>query len=78
LTNQIYYCIENNSNPEPLDEGKHNFIFVEHFTDFTCEFCFLPKNKANFKPMIRNSNGKFSYLEKTDANKELFFEVDQN
>lgn len=75
MSNQIYFCIENHDNENSLNEGKHNFIFEEHFTYFTCEFCFLPKSKANFKPMIRNSNGKFSYLEKTDANKEYFFEV---
>ena len=77
MSNQIYFCIENHDNENPLNEGKHNFIFEENF-GISCEFCFLPKHKANFKPLARNSNGKFSYLEKTDANKEYFFEVDQN
>lgn len=78
LSQQIYFCIENHDNEDPMNEGKHNFVNQEHFTDFACEFCFLTKDRANFKPMVRNSNGKFSYLEKTDANKEYFFEDDVN
>ena len=75
---QIYYCIENNNNENPLDEGKHNFVHEEHFTDFACEFCFLPKTKANFKPLVKLTNGKFRFLPKTDLTKKYFFEVDQN
>ena len=70
FSKQIIYCIENQK------EGKHNFTFKENF-GVTCEFCFLPKTKANFKPIIKE-NGKFKFLEKTDETKEYFFEVDQN
>ena len=77
MSQQIYYCIENNDNEDRLNEGKHNFVYEEDFpTHFACEFCFLSKDKANFKPLVRKSNGKFSFLEKTDANKEYFFEVE--
>lgn len=52
----IYYCIENNVN------GKHNFIYNELFNNFFCEFCFLTKDKANYKPMKKDSNGKFYFI----------------
>lgn len=62
FTNQIYYCIENHDNENPLNEGKHNFIYVENF-GLSCEFCFLPSEKANYKPMKRKSNNKFYFVE---------------
>jgi len=72
---QIFYCIENQQ--EGLNKGKHNFIFVENF-GITCEYCFLPKTKANFKPMTKLTNGKFRFLPLTDLTKKYFFEVDEN
>jgi len=61
LNQQILYCIENQK--EGLDYGKHNFIFNENLGLWGCEFCFLPKEKANFKPMRKNEDGKFHFVE---------------
>lgn len=69
--NEVIYCIENR------DEGKHNFIYEENF-GVTCEFCFLPHSKANFKPIIKDVNGKFKFIEYSEQTKKYFFEVDQN
>ena len=56
MNEKIYYCIEN-------ETGKHNYVKEDGFTEFTCEFCFLPKHLANYKPMRKLENGKFQYVE---------------
>lgn len=71
---QIFYCIENEN--EGSNKGKHNFIFEETF-GVTCEYCFLPETKANFKPMVKLTNGKFKFLEKTELTKKYFFDRDE-
>ena len=57
MEEKILYCIENQ---QGLDYGKHNFVYVERF-GISCEFCFLPKEKANFKPIRKDSDGKFHF-----------------
>jgi len=70
---QIIYCIENQQ--EGNNFGKHNFIYEENF-GITCKFCFLPKQKANYKPIVKGADNKFHLLEKTEDNKQYFFEVE--
>jgi len=52
---KVVYCMENQQ--EGLDYGKHNFIYVKGF-GISCEFCFLPKEKANFKPLVKRFKDK--------------------
>lgn len=58
---QIYYCIENTGNENPNNEGKHQYLNDEFGVN--CKFCFLPKDKANYKPMKLLDNGKFQFIE---------------
>lgn len=60
MTEQIVYCVENQT--KGIDYGKHNFIYVEGFETISCEYCFLPKDKANFKPLVKRFKDKDGVL----------------
>ena len=62
---RILYCIENQSS-EGMDYGKHHYIFDEEFGHY-CKFCFLPKEKANYKPIQKDKDGQFHYVEDLKA-----------
>ncbi len=56
---KILFCIENQK--EGTNYGKHHYIFDELSQRHICKFCFLPKEKANYKPLYKYTNGKFFF-----------------
>ena len=57
---RIVYCIENQQ--PGTGYGKHHYAYDDDFGMF-CKFCFLPKDKANYKPMKRTLRNKFKFVE---------------